>query len=160
RNALLESEKRRFERSYVNLEREYSALKSSLKSSTLFHHPTTRRLSPPSPPPPPAANRFEGGGDQCSLLSLTQLLDSNFLAPSTTIRSLETLRQTNDELQQRVLLRSTITNSASNRTDDRFDRKATVRMQPIISHSNGEDSDDPADDDHHHRLVDDNQNLL
>ncbi|KAH9505847.1 hypothetical protein DERF_010618 [Dermatophagoides farinae] len=115
RIAKLESEKKHFERLYIQMEREYNSLKNSF--NTQNHRDFMNASLSPSTI---SAHKDSTNG---SILSLTQLLKNDFTTPNpvwddNTNRSLETLRQKNNELRQKVLGRPTESNT----------KKTTMKM--------------------------------
>lgn len=157
RNLKLESEKRRFERSYVNLEKDYASLKNTIKPSS-----AQQTMASPSRLP----------SDQSrSVLSLTQLLsETNFLnsnlgsAKRDTIfdetmnitRSLEALEQKNMELQQKVLGLQNLMDAASSESDlnttknsDEFTEYQKVNGKSIQLENNLEIEDGMYPDENH-----------
>lgn len=120
RNSKLESDKRRMERSFVNMEKECESLKSAIKCA-----PARRTPSPGSFP-------LQSDQSSRSILSLTQLLsDTNFLNTNlgsskrdvisdetmNVIKGLEALEQKNMELQQKVLGLQNLMDAASSESD-------------------------------------------
>lgn len=100
RIAKLESEKKHFERMYINLEKEHNNMKNSFGTNYLND---THLASPNSAP-----TRKTFNDNSLSVLQLTQLLqnditNANPFTLNDTNRSLETLRQKNIELKQKVL---------------------------------------------------------
>nr|XP_027201224.1 myosin heavy chain, clone 203-like [Dermatophagoides pteronyssinus] len=125
--AKLESEKKHFERLYIQMEREYNSLKNS------FNTQNQQRDFMNAPLSPSTISARKGSTNE-SILSLTQLLKNDFTTPNpvwddTTNRSLETLRQKNNELKQKVLGRPT------NETSE----KKTMKMLSSVSKANASD---------------------
>ena len=137
----LENEKRRIERTYVNLEKEFCVLKNSVRSPAL-----NKRTSSP-------ANSYL---DQDSILSLTRLMnETNFGKSSHSfdedivsveakkiIRGIEVLGQNNLEIQQKVQGLENLIEAASSESDANTTRRSEdFRMIETGSSKSGNQSD-------------------